>query len=39
MPLNRKLRIDATKRVRLEGTARTGGDDPRMQRESAETDG
>jgi hypothetical protein len=25
MPLNRKLKIDATKRITLDGTARTGG--------------
>jgi hypothetical protein len=39
MPLNMKLKIDATKRIRLEGAARAGGDDPQKQRVSAETDG
>jgi hypothetical protein len=37
-PLNWKLMIDATKRIKNEGTARTCGDDLRKQRMSAETD-
>jgi hypothetical protein len=39
MPLNRKLRIDATKRIILEGTARTCGDETRKKRASAEACG
>jgi hypothetical protein len=37
MPLNMKLMINATKRIRLEGTVGTGEDDPRKQRVSEET--
>jgi hypothetical protein len=39
LPLNKKLMVDATKRIRLEGTARTGGDDPRKRRVMADTYG
>jgi hypothetical protein len=40
MPLNMKLKIGATKLIKLElGTGGTGGDDPRKQRVSAETYG
>jgi hypothetical protein len=39
MPLNKKLMVDATKRIRLAETARTCGDDPRKRRVRAETYG
>jgi hypothetical protein len=36
MPLNKKLRIDATKKILLEGTTGIGGDDTRKHRASEE---